>query len=123
MVHAGFDPKSVPVAAADFLDRRPDTEPVFSLDSWSGYLIYRLYPRRQVVVDDRHDLYGSDRIRQILILMQGEPGWREVLVDWHIRLALLPADSTLANLLRQMPEQWRITYQDKISVVFERPYN
>jgi hypothetical protein len=120
----------VPVAAVNFLQKefqgnQPSTEPVFSTDAWGGYLIYRmnpgrLYPERKVVVDDRHDLYGSGRIRQYLILTQAEPGWQTVLESWKIRTALLPTDSTLANLLRELPQDWRIAYEDKVAVVFER---
>ena len=81
LIHAQFDPQKMPVAAVTFLQKefagkQPSTEPVFSTDAWGGYLIYRMYPERKVVVDDRHDLYGSGRIRQYLILTQAEPGWR-----------------------------------------------
>jgi hypothetical protein len=115
----------MPVAAVTFLQeepqgRQPIREPVFSTDSWGGYLIYRIYPERKVVVDDRHDLYGSDRVREYLILMQAEPGWQNVLKEWQIRTALLPTDSTLANLLRELPQDWRVAYEDKVAVVFER---
>jgi hypothetical protein len=79
-----------------------------------------MYPERKVVVDDRHDLYGSDRIRQYLILTQVEPGWQGVLEQWQIRTALLPSDSTLANLLRELPRDWRVAYEDSVAVVFER---
>jgi hypothetical protein len=120
LVHAQFDPKSVPVAATDFLEKEPSAEPVFSIDTWGGYLIYRLYPRRQVVVDDRHDLYGSDRVRQLLTLTQGEPGWRSTLDTWQVHTALLPANSTLASLLRQLPEGWAVKDEDQVAVVFER---
>ena len=125
LIHAQFDPKKVPVAAVNFLQKeflgnQPSTQPVFSTDAWGGYLIYRLYPERKVVVDDRHDLYGSGRIRQYLILTQAEPGWRSVLENWKIRTVLLPTDSTLANLLRELPQDWRIAYEDKVAVVFER---
>ena len=116
-------------------------EPVFSTDAWGGYLIYRMNPGRmnpgrlnpgrqnpgrmspgrRVVVDDRHDLYGSDRIRQYMILTQGEPGWRSVLDGWQIRTVLLPTGSTLANLLRELPQEWRVVYEDKVAVVFEKP--
>jgi len=120
VIHAWFDPGKVPVAAVDYLDKESSTEPVFSIDSWGGYLIYRLYPRRQVVLDDRHDLYGSDRIRETLILLQGEPGWREVLEKRQIRTVLVPAGSTLANLLPELPQEWRLTYTDKVAVVFEK---
>jgi hypothetical protein len=125
LIHAEFDPQKLPVAAVSFLEnevggKQPNAEPVFSTDSWGGYLIYRMYPARKVVVDDRHDLYGSGRIRQYLILTLAEPGWQSVLKDWQIRTALLPADSTLANLLRELPREWRVTYEDKVAVVFER---
>jgi hypothetical protein len=125
LIHAEFDPKKLPVAAVTFLQNevrgeQPRAEPVFSTDAWGGYLIYRMYPERKVVVDDRHDLYGSGRIRQYLILTLAEPGWQSVLKDWQIRTALLPSDSTLANLLRELPREWRVTYEDKVAVVFER---
>jgi hypothetical protein len=133
LIHAQFDPKKMPVAAVTFLqeefqdseDKQASTEPVFSTDAWGGYLIYRMnpgrmYPERKVVVDDRHDLYGSGRIRQYLILTQGEPGWQSVLNEWQIRTALLPSDSTLANLLRELPRDWRVAYEDEVAVVFER---
>jgi hypothetical protein len=133
LIRAQFDPQKVPVAAVSFLQgefegKQPGTEPVFSTDAWGGYLIYRMnpgrmYPERKVVVDDRHDLYGSGRIRQYLILTQAEPGWQSVLEQWQIRTALLPADSTLANLLRELPREWRVAYEDKVAAVFERRYN
>ncbi len=125
LIDAQFDSKKIPVAAVTFLQqesqgKQPSTDPVFSTDAWSGYLIYRMYPERKVVVDDRHDLYGSGRIRQYLILTQAEPGWQNVLKEWQIRTALLPAGSTLANLLRELPQDWRVGYEDNVAVVFER---
>ena len=125
LIHAQFDPKKVPVGAVSFLQResvgkQPSMEPVFSTDAWGGYLIYVMYPERKVVVDDRHDLYGSGRIRQYLILTQAAPGWQNVLQEWKIRTALLPTGSTLANLLRELPQDWRVAYEDKVAVVFER---
>ena len=135
LIHAQFDPQKMPVAAVSFLQgefvgKQPSTEPVFSTDAWGGYLIYRMnpgrmnpgrmYPERKVVVDDRHDLYGSGRIRQYLILTHAEPGWQSVVEQWQIRTVLLPSDSTLANLLREVPRDWRVVYEDKVAVVFER---
>jgi len=120
LIHVQFDSKAAPISAVDFLEKQTSTQPVFSLDSWGGYLIYRLYPKRQVVFDDRHDLYGSGRVRDMLILLQGETGWRRVLNDLQIRTVLLPPGSTLANLLRQLPQDWRVTYQDSVAVVLEK---
>ena len=120
LVREHFDSKVIPVAATDFVERQPDREAVFTTDSWGGYLIYRLYPRRLVVVDDRHDLYGSGRVRQILVAMQGKPGWEKVLEDLQVRTVLLPADSTLVGLLRELPQDWQLQFEDKLAVVFER---
>jgi len=120
LVNAQFDPEHVPVAASSYLDRQPDREPVFSVDQWGGYLIYRFYPRRQVVIDDRHDLFGADRFREYLTLVQLEPGWREVLEKWGIRTMVLPAGSALANLLLELPREWEVVHEDKVAVVFQK---
>ncbi len=120
LIDAHFDTTKVPAAAVDFLKHESSGEPIFSTDSWGGYVIYRLYPSRQVVVDDRHDLYGSDRVRDMLVLMQGEPGWRDTLEKWHIQTVVLSRDSTLANLLRELPREWGVAYEDKVAVVYER---
>jgi hypothetical protein len=119
IVHAQFDSRHVPVAAAEFLAREGSRDPVFAPDWWGGFLIYRLYPARQVVIDDRHDLYGEERFREYLILTQGEPGWKKVLEQWQIRTAVLPAGETLASLLRELPDDWQPVYEDKVAVVFE----
>ncbi len=139
LIHAEFDPQKMPVAAVTFLEtesqgKQKAVDPVFSTDAWGGYLIYRMNPgrmnsgqmnpgrmsERKVVMDDRHDLYGSDRVRRYLILTQGETGWRSVLEEWHIRTALLPNDSTLANLLRELSGDWQVAYEDRTAVVFKK---
>ena len=120
LIQARFDPQKLPVAAVGNLEQGKSTEPVFSIDAWGGYLIYRLYPERKVVVDDRHDLYGSDRIREYLTLVQAEPGWEKLLEKWQIETALLPARSTLANLLRELPREWHPVYEDNVAVVFKK---
>ena len=120
VVHAQFDGKRLPVAAANYLAQRPGDEPVLAPDLWGGYLIYRLYPHRQVVIDDRHDLYGADRFRDYLTLMQVQPGWKDVLENWKVTVLVLPARSTLANMLREQPQQWQIVQEDGTAVVLEK---
>ncbi len=129
LMHAEFNAQKLPVLAVNFLiddaaGKSGPQDPVFSTDAWGGYLIYRMYlhpeAARKVVMDDRHDLYGEERVRQYLILTHVEPGWQDVLERWQIQIALLPSDSTLANLLRELPGIWRVAYEDKVGVVFER---
>jgi hypothetical protein len=120
VIHKEFDAEHFPSRAVDYLAREQSTAPVFIPDQWGGYFIYRLYPRRLVLIDDRHDLYGSDRFREYLILMQAEPGWKDLLVKWRIQAVVLPKDSTLASLLQQLPQEWARVYEDKSAVVMER---
>ena len=120
IIHNEFDAEHFPSGAIGYLKREQSTEPIFGLDQWGGYFIYSLYPRRLVLIDDRHDLYGSDRFREYLILTQAEPGWQDVLKKWPIRTFVLQPDSTLANLLGQLPAEWETVYADKSGVVIER---
>jgi hypothetical protein len=121
LMDAHFDPKRFPASAVDFLDRRTPDEryPVTVPDYWGGYLIYRLYPRTLVAVDDRHDLYGEEFLKSYLKMVQVDPGWDELLNKYHARCVLVPKGSALANILEQSPP-WKRVYADDVGVVFER---
>jgi hypothetical protein len=118
-LRAYFDPARFPVQAASALAARQGSEPVFSPDWWGGYLIYRLYPGRRVVVDDRHDLYGEKFLRDYLKAIEGQPGWNTLLDRESVDVVLVPADSPLTTILKQSP-QWSVQYEDKVAVLFER---
>lgn len=120
VVSAGFDAKHLPVQAAEYLKQEKSSAPIFAPDQWGGYLIYALFPERQVVIDDRHDLFGSQRFREYDALVQGVPGWQGVLARWNIQTVVVQSDSTLANLLRQLPQEWQAVYDDSVTVVLER---
>jgi hypothetical protein len=120
LIHARFDPEHLPVNAADFLAQESSAQPVFSPDSWGSYLIYSLYPKRRVVMDDRHDLYGSDRVRDYLVLVQVEPGWNDALEKWQIHTVVFPRNSTLIGILRELPQEWNVVYEDKLAVIMEK---
>ncbi len=120
VIYKQFDGEHFPSGAVEYLWREESTAPIFGPDLWGGYFIYRLYPQRKVVIDDRHDLYGSDRFREYLILNQVEPGWKDVLEKWRIQTLVLCADSPLANVLAKVPERWQTVYRDRWAVVIER---
>jgi hypothetical protein len=116
---AHFDPKRMPVAAVDYLEKHEVKGPVFSPDSWGGYLIYRLYPKTRVVADDRHDLYGEDFFKLYLKAMRGEPGWQDFLAAHPARCVLLPKEAPLGTILPQ--SGWKVIYRDDTAVVFVSP--
>jgi hypothetical protein len=116
---AHFDAGHFPVQAGDVIVQRGIHEPIFAPDSWGGYLIYRFYPRNKVFVDDRHDLYGEEFLREYLKAIRLAPDWNGFLDAKKVNWALLPAESSLANMLEET-SQWNLAYRDGVSVLLER---
>jgi hypothetical protein len=119
VMNAHFDARRFPVQAVDWLEQRGNREPAFTLDSWGGYVIYRLYPGTKVFVDDRHDFYGDTFLRDYLKVLHGEPGWNRVLDQLGVNLMVVPAKSKLADALQQVPA-WKAVHEDEVAKVFER---
>jgi len=119
LMDAHFGSKRMPVEAVNYLEQHGVKGPVLSPDYWGGYLIYRFYPRAQVVADDRHDLYGEEFFRSYLKMMHGERGWEEFLSAHDAAFVLLPRDGALASLLAESKE-WKSIYSDNLAVLFSR---
>ncbi|OLC90367.1 MAG: hypothetical protein AUH86_23190 [Acidobacteria bacterium 13_1_40CM_4_58_4] len=119
LMDARFDAKRFPVQAAEVIARRGIDQPIFTPDSWGGYLIYRLYPQTKVFVDDRHDLYGEQFLKDYLKVIRVAPDWDKVLNEMHVDWVLVPAGSSLANMLRET-SQWTVIHEDGTEVLFQR---
>ena len=117
LMDAHFDPNRMPVEAVSYLKNRDIKGPALSPDYWGGYLIYRLYPRDQVVVDDRHDLYGPEFFKSYLKMVKVERGWQEFLEQHPASCLILPRDAALANVLFESTN-WKAVYQDDVAAVF-----
>jgi hypothetical protein len=118
-MNAHFDAGRFPVQASGAIVQRGIHEPIFAPDSWGGYLIYRLYPENKVFVDDRHDLYGEEFLKDYLKAIRLTPDWDVFLKEKKVNWALLPAESSLANMLEET-SLWTLVYQDGTSVLLER---
>jgi hypothetical protein len=118
-MNSGFSPKRFPVQATDFIESRRVHDPIFCPDYWGGYLIYRLYPQSKVVIDDRHDLYGENFLKQYLRVIHVTPEWSEMLDRQHVNWILVPTQSSLSSILRESP-QWKPDYEDGTAELFER---
>jgi hypothetical protein len=119
LMGAHFDPKRFPAAAVSYLEKQNVQGPLVSPDSWGGYLIYRLYPRVRVVVDDRHDFYGEEFLKSYLKMVRVEPGWEDFLQQHPAYCAVVPKDSALANILAETTG-WKRIYSDDVAVAFVR---
>jgi len=116
-MNARFDDQRFPVRAVDVLASAQNDGAIFCPDRWGGYLIYRLYPKTLVAVDDRHDLYGAEFLKRYLKIVHGEPGWHLALRDLNAGWVLVAADSPLVSLLGDRPG-WKVAYRDDTAVLF-----
>ncbi|MBV8050137.1 MAG: hypothetical protein JOZ80_03040 [Acidobacteriaceae bacterium] len=121
LINAQFDEKRFPVVAADYISRHDIRQPIFSLDYWGGYLIYRLYPDTKVVLDDRHDLYGDQFIKNYLKIVLVQPSFAQELDQMNVEWVLVPRWSSLANVLRLMPN-WTEVHGDGTAALFHRQH-
>jgi len=119
LMDAHFDRKRFPVAAVNYLEKQDVQGPLVSPDDWGGYLIYRLYPRVRMVVDDRHDFYGEEFVKSYLKMVHVEPGWEDFLRQHQAHCLVVPRNSALANILFETAG-WKAIYTDAVAAVFVR---
>ncbi len=119
LMDAHFDAKRFPEAAVDYLEAHEVQGPLVAPDDWGGYLIYRLYPRVLMVIDDRHDFYGEEFLKSYLKMVNAEPGWQGFLQQSQAHCVVVPKDSALANLLEETAG-WKAIYSDDVATAFVR---
>ena len=119
LIDAYFDDKRFPVEASNYISAHNIREPIFSLDYWGGYLIYRLYPETNVVIDDRHDFYGDQMIKDYLKIVLVQASWEKQLDQMQVKWILVPRWSSLANMLR-LTSNWSAVHEDETAALFQR---
>ncbi len=118
-MNSRFSSKRFPVEATGVILSRQIRDPIFCPDYWGGYLIYRLYPHSSVIIDDRHDLYGENFLKQYVQVVHVTPDWSKLLDREGVNWVLIPTQSSLANILKISPE-WKLDYEDGTAGLFER---
>jgi hypothetical protein len=113
-----YDPKSYPEAALPLL-LAPETHHIFAEDEWGDYLIYRLYPHKQVFVDGRSDFYGDEFGERYLDLLNVKYDWQQTLDKYAIDTIVISPKFALASTLK-ISRDWRVVYDDTVSLVFRR---
>jgi hypothetical protein len=108
-----------PEAAVASLPATPDSTRILAYYDWGGYAIWRLYPRYQVFVDGRADLYGDTLLGQFETAISLHDGWREILDQWGVNTVLLPPNCALAQALMINPD-WRPSFNDSKAIILVR---
>ena len=119
LIDAHFNSSRMPTEAVNHLANAETAGTVLAPDYWGGYLIYRLYPRTRVVVDDRHDLYGEQFLSSYLKWIHAESGWQEFVEAQGVGCILLPRNAAIATLM-EASRDWRTVYADSQAVMFVR---
>ncbi len=117
-----YDPKQFPEKALAVL-QGTETQHIFAEDQWGDYLIYHLYPSKQVFIDGRSDFYGDKFGLRYLDLVQVKYDWQTTLDKYAIDTIVIKPDWALASTLK-ISRDWRVVYDDSVAVVFRRsrPY-
>jgi hypothetical protein len=117
---AHYDAANFPVRAVDELQKRTLTSRIFSTDDWSGYVIYRLYPKGKVFLDGRSDYYGPTLGEEFSDILAAKSGWEGHLKKYGVETILLPVNSMLSIAMKGST-QWRCIYEDDVAAIYRPP--
>ena len=107
-----FPATAVPIVAASSARR------IFASDQWGGYLIYRLYPCKQVFIDGRADVFGSDHSNLAIGILNARYDWSRQLDHFAVDMVIIKPDVPLATVLKTSPG-WRMLFDDGKAIVFQ----
>jgi hypothetical protein len=114
-----FSSQNLPVQAAEWLEKHPQTGNMFNDFNWGGYLLFRLWPGTQVFIDSQSDFYGEDLTRQYAEILTGQGNWDVELRQHNVTWLLIPSHSGLAESAR-ISSDWQAAYEDPLAIIFVR---
>lgn len=114
-----FDPHVFPIAAVDSMTGSLPSGNMFNEFNWGGYLLYRLWPEKQVFIDGQQDFYGEALTREYLQAINAEPGWQAILDRYNVRWVIVSPTRALAARLDASPD-WSRRYIDETAGVWVR---
>lgn len=95
----GIEPGRFPVQLAGAVETEwRDVGHLFNNVAWGGYLLWRLYPPRQVFVDGRNEV-DPGILREIAAARRSERGWAELLARHDVDGALVRYEDRLLQVL------------------------
>jgi hypothetical protein len=119
------------VGAADFIEQQHPEGPLFNTLETGGYLIWRLWPERQVFIDGRSELYTGEVNQQYQNIIRGTAEWDDLLNDtYHINTIVLSYrqwnswahEKVLVDFMKAVEEKlgFVLVYWDDAAVVLVR---
>lgn len=118
-VHYDFDSKTKPVAAVKFLKKTNLPGNMFNNDEFGDYLIYSAWPLYKVFFDGRSDMYGTDRLKEYIQIINFKDGWEKTLEKYRVNWIFFDTNSRLTRFLKERKD-WSLIYEDKVASIFIR---
>jgi len=114
-----FNPQVFPVEAMIYLEDNQPEGNMFNYFTWGGYLLYQLWPEKEVFIDGQTDFYGESFTRLYERVITLDEGWQKVLNSYDVKWVIMPANSKLVQTLLSDP-QWEAIYLDEVTAVLIR---
>lgn len=125
--HAYYNPDTVPVRAADFIQSSGLQGPMYDYYNFGGYFIWRFWPREKVFIDGRSEVFAGEPARDFVAIARGG-GWDDLVNGkYHLNYFVLPyrpqeLGRSLSRLYVELiKEGWTFVYWDDSAVIFIRP--
>ncbi len=113
-----FNPAFFPVEAVQWLETHPQTGNMFNNLDWGGYLALHLWPGQKVFVDSMADTSG-ELTRQFETVVTLSDGWQDLLAQYDVIWAIIPARAPLAKAFNEAG--WQLLYSDSTAVILRKP--
>jgi hypothetical protein len=110
---ASYQATTYPEAAATYLATTFPGQRVYSIDSWGGYLAYRMPKGRVVFLYDEPAVFGNRALQLYNDIDLLNPDWVQVLAGENIRHAILPTAAREAAALHVLG--WTVSCYDATS--------
>jgi hypothetical protein len=114
-----------PVGVMDFIEEEEITGTIFHPQAYGDYLIWRLWPRQRSFVDGRVHIFGGELVEDYIRVFH-DTCWETRLARYDIEYLLLrsegledKASNHLLEAARNSPD-WKVLYEDDLSVLLER---
>ena len=107
--------RTYPVEAANVIEKRSYTGPLYNHYDWGGYLIWRL-ARMPVSIDGRTNVHDVARVTHSLAVWNGKHDWASDPELSAARLVISQTDLPLTQPLRLDP-RFELVYEDQVAVV------
>jgi len=114
-----FDSNIFPVQAVDWIESHPLKGNMFNDLNWGGYILYRIWPGKQVFIDSQSDFYGEALIRQYAEIFIADGNWDGELRQYNVSWILVSPKTNLAKAASTSPD-WQMAYEDSVAVIYVR---